>query len=341
MASRLRAWWAWSPTDRYVVPPDHPDVVRLAEQIAPGSGRSPLGGWTSLNVHLHSSGLVLRVHPRYITRRRAVALRTLRRVLLDNGLRAAEPRQWNGRELFRCRDRIAELEEFVPHDTPDESWDAYRWLYTGMGRLHRVLASADFDLPRPVDSIWAPPSTLRRWISVAEPTVRNDPRAYEALRHMKRLIATLRAQWIPATALPNQPIHGDFHLGNIGRAESTDMLYLDFGCAARRPRIHDLASSLAGILRTHQDREPLDTFAWQLLPDLIEAYENGAHTTLDPLELAALGPYLATVPLYLAGMAGYLDDPVEHLHNQERLDFLNVADWILTHSDYVRRVLKL
>jgi predicted trehalose synthase len=51
----------------------------------------------------------------------------------------------------------------------------------------------------------------------------------------QRLTATVRAQWIPATGLPNQPIHGDFHLGNIVRTHSDDMLYLDFGCAARPP----------------------------------------------------------------------------------------------------------
>jgi Ser/Thr protein kinase RdoA (MazF antagonist) len=331
MGSRLQAWLAWSPTDPSVLAADSPDVVRLADRISPGSPRSDLGGWTSLNLHLQSAGMVLRVHGRFLTARRVSSLRRIRRHAADAGLLAAAPQTWNGHDLLACAGRVAELETFVPHAVPPANWDTHRWLFAGVGRLHRALRGADIDVPRPVDSLYAPPSTLRRWMTITRPAVRRDRQSREVVRMIDRLVRTLRAQWVPATVLPNHLIHGDLQLGNIG-AVGDQMLYLDFGCAAVRPRIHDLATALAWILHAHPARTP-ESFAWDRLPELIACYEDAAHTTITPLERTALGPYLSTVPLYLSAIAGYLDNPIRHLHDGDRRSFLDIADWILAHPE--------
>lgn len=328
MGSRLQTWLAWSATDPSVLAAEYADVLELADQISAGSPRIDLGGWTSLNLYLRSAGVVLRVHGRFITPRRVRSLRRIRRQVADAGLLAAAPQTWNGHDLLSCAGRVAELETFVPHAVPPPNWDTYRWMYAGMGRLHRAMRGADIDVPRPVDSLYAPPSTLRRWMTVTRPAVCRDPQTREVAQMIDRLVRSLRTQWVPATALPNHLIHGDLQLGNVG-AVGDQMLHLDFGCAAVRPRIHDLATALAWILHAHP---PPDTFAWHRIPDLIACYEDAAHTTITPIERAALGPYLTTVPLYLSAIAGYLDDPVDHLHDDDRRKFLGIADWVLAHS---------
>jgi hypothetical protein len=59
----------------------------------------------------------------------------------------------------------------------------------------------------------------------------------------------------------------------------------------------------------HVTRASLREFDWHRIPELIDAYESTAHSPISDSERAALGPYLATVPLYLAATAGYLEDP--------------------------------
>jgi hypothetical protein len=50
-----------------------------------------------------------------------------------------------------------------------------------------------------------------------------------------------------------------------------------------------------------------------------------------------LGPYLTTVPLYLSAIGGYLDNPIRHLHDDDRRRFLEIADWILAHPEALLR----
>jgi Ser/Thr protein kinase RdoA (MazF antagonist) len=133
---------------------------------------------------------------------------------------------------------------------------------------------------------------------------------------------------VPATALPGQVVHGDVRLGNVARTPDGRTAFLDFGFAARRPRIHDLAYSLSWIVLRPDDSGTGADFAWERrLPELVSAYEDGAHRALEPLERQALVPYLAAVPLALACVAGFTPTPVANLRDQQ--PFVAIAEWVL------------
>src|SRR5439155_9800725 len=62
------------------------------------------------------------------------------------------------------------------------------------------------------------------------------------------LIRRLDSRWPPPGALPVRVVHGDIRLGNVAVAADGRPAYLDFGFAARRPRVHELGYSLAWVL---------------------------------------------------------------------------------------------
>jgi Ser/Thr protein kinase RdoA (MazF antagonist) len=317
---------------------DDPQVRRLAAEIAPGARATDLGGTMSLNARLEGAGLVLRVHRPLFSRARLLALQRVRRGLAGKALVVPAPIPWRGATLFRCGNRWAELEAFVASERLPPTTDAYTWLFGALGALHRGLASpevAGLAVPRPAVSTYGPPATLRRWLPATEAAVRHDRQAAATARWLHRLVGQLRAQWVPATALPVQLIHGDARLGNFCRTPEGEAVYFDFGFLARRPRVHDLAYALAWIVLRPDSRGTAEGFAWDTVPRLVGAYEVAAETTLTTAERRALVPYTAAVPLYLAALAGEVGDPVAHLRNETRLTFLRIGEWLLDHPEAV------
>lgn len=132
--------WREDPADpdRRVL--DNPHVQRLAEEIAPGSIATDLGGAFSLNVLLEPA-MVLRVHQPFMTKRRLHAQQEVRRRLAERGLTTPLPIAWRGATLLRCGGRWAELENYIPHEMPAATFDSYLWLYRAMGELHRALST--------------------------------------------------------------------------------------------------------------------------------------------------------------------------------------------------------
>ena len=287
----------------------------------------------SLNLRLAQAGLLLRVHQPFVTSSRLLALREVRRALRVQGLVVAEPVQFNRRELIRCRGRWAELETYIPNSKAPAIWPSYVRMYRAMGRLHNALARVDLKVPTPIISTYGPPGSLRRWMRVTGAAVGADPEAAEASRWLERLISALARQWMPPRALPCQLIHGDVRLGNVVQTPDGADVYLDFGFAAMRPRIHDLAYSLAWIVLRPDAGGTAEDFTWNRVPELIDAYEQGAGVALEPSERRALGPYLASVPLYLAAISGYTPDPARHLLDE--MPFLRIAEWVLANPEAV------
>ncbi|WP_020578657.1 phosphotransferase [Actinopolymorpha alba] len=150
-------------------------------------------------------------------------------------------------------------------------------------------------------------------------------------RFASGLVRSLRTQWIPALRLPCQVVHGDINLANIGRTPDGETVYLDFGCAANRPRIHDLAAALFYAVVGPGDQGAPEEFAWDRLPELISTYEEASRSRLTPVERQALGPYLAAVPLSVAARAGYLPDPTV-LRYRERRAGLRISEWVLANQ---------
>jgi Ser/Thr protein kinase RdoA (MazF antagonist) len=334
-ATSKRTLWRDEPDDPGRLSIDSPDVRRRADEIAPGAELADLGGTMSVNVGLWPAGLVLRVHQPFVSRARLAALQAVRRGLAEQGLRVAAPMAWRGATLFRCgRRRWAELEPFLEGERPPPTPEAYAWMFRATGALHRGLADLDeLAVPRPAISTYGPPSSLARWLAVTEPAVRHDLAATETVRRLRELVGRLRACWVPATALPVELVHGDVRLGNVRRASDGEPVYLDFGFLARRPRVHELAYSLAWIVLRPDGRGSAGDFDWSLLPDWVAAYQDAAGTALTDLERRALAPYTAAVPLYLCAIAGFMDDPVGHLRNETRLAFLRIAEWLLANPD--------
>jgi Ser/Thr protein kinase RdoA (MazF antagonist) len=332
---RLLERWGDDFADPYRPTAESADVQRLAAAMAPGARLTDLGGTMSLNARLEPGGLVLRVHQPFIARRRLLAVQAVRRRLAEQGLTVPVPVARRGATLFRCGRRWAELERYLPNEKPAPTPEAYAWLFRAMGDLHRALATIDLRVPRPLIATYGPPGSLRRWLPVAEAAVRANPEAAAVARWVRDLVGRLRRQWPPATGLPTQLVHGDIRLGNVCRAPDGGTIYLDFGFLAVRPRIHELAYSLAYMVLALGGCAAPGRFAWSMVPRLVADYEAAAQVRLTPAERRALAPCAAAVPLYHAAIAGFTVDPAKQLLGGHQIPFLRLAEWLLTHPDAI------
>jgi len=331
---RVFDWWADDDLTHGRPSPGNPDVQRLIARISPDAQITDLGGTMSLNLELDPAGLVLRIHQPFVSRERLLAVHAVRRRISQSGLLVPSAVNGTKSTVFRCGNRWAELEEFIPHERLKPTPDSFIHLFGAMGSLHHVLAFIDLPLPGPLVAAYASPATLRRRLTVTELAVQDDTEAALIARRLRTLINRLRSRWIPASRLPTQLVHGDIRLNNIGVNPYGRTVYLDFGFLASRPRIHELAYSLVFMLLALGGSEESDRTAWQMVPQLIEAYEDTAKTTITTVEKKALIPYMAAVPVYHAVHDGFKDDPaksVQLLHSRQ--SFLRLSEWLLTHAD--------
>jgi Ser/Thr protein kinase RdoA (MazF antagonist) len=316
-------------------------VQRLAAQIAPGAPLLDLGGVMSLNMRLgppSPESLVLRVHQpdECVSKARLLALQELRRRLAARGLRVPTAVPWCGEAVFRCGSRWAELEHYIPNERPKPSLEAFEWLYASMGTLHRALAAIDVPIPRPVFATFATPGSLHRWLPVTAAAVAHDAEAAGIVRRVQQCVRWLRRAWVAAAELPILLVHGDVRLSNVRRGAgatrtSSETVYFDFGFLAMRPRVHDLAYSLANMVWALDHLDAPERFPWGHVPRLIDAYQAAAGWRLSAAERRALLPYTAAVPLYYAALDGFTEDPAGKLRT--RVPFLRLSEWLLERLD--------
>jgi Ser/Thr protein kinase RdoA (MazF antagonist) len=321
---------------------DDPAIAALVRAcgVDPASAVD-LGGTMSLNVRVGGDGgdgdggSVLRVHPRFATRGRVRALRQVRRELAGAGATVGVPELLDGEDVVVVGDGcVAELEGFVSQHKPPAEWRSYVWMFGAMGRLHRALSGIRVALPRPVVATYGAPGSVRRWLTATRRAVADDAEAVAVAEWTGTLLRRLHASWVPARDLPTQLVHGDVRLGNVCvvDAESLEPAYFDFGFAALRPRVHDLAYSLPWIvLRPDATGRP-ETFDWSSVEELVASYEEAAGWTLTGLERRALGPYVAAVPLYLASVAAFTPDPVATIRGETPM--LRIAEWVLAQRPF-------
>lgn len=327
----LLEWWADDDLDHGRPSVNNPDVRRLVANISPGSQVEDLGGTMSLNLKLDPAGGVLRVHQPFVSKGRILAVQAVRRQLSNFGLIVPTAIQWGNSTVFRCGNRWAELEKFIPHHRDKPSLNSYTRMFTAMGALHRILTTLDLTVPRPLVATWATPTTLNGWLSVTESAVQGDSEAMDNVQLLRDLIKRLRSQWIPATKLPKHLVHGDIRLSNICRTAEGMTVYLDFGFIAHRPRIHDLSYSIAFILLAANTHQYPEDIIWRNIPKFIEAYEDAANSRITVDERRALLPYTAAVPLYHVASDGFKADPINSV--KQRMHFLRLSEWLLTHSE--------
>lgn len=303
-------------------------VQAVLAQLGVDSAPADLGGTMSLNLHLDGLGHVLRVHALFEQASRVRALRDLRRRLDRQGLTVARPMPLLGEEVLVVDGHVAELETFVAAEKPAPTWESYVWMYEAMGTLHNSLErdAARMELPLPEVATYASPAELRAWMKTTATAVSQDVHAATIAAQVADMIEALEHQWVPPEELPEQVVHGDIRLGNVART-ATGVAYFDFGFAARRPRIHDLAYSLFWIVLKPDDSGRAETFDWSRANDLIRAYEATAQTAISELERRALAPLLAAIPLYLAAIASYTPDPSDRIKQEIRS--LEIARWVL------------
>lgn len=285
----------------------------------------------SLNALLEPLGVVLRVHQPFVTHCRLLAIQQVRQSLANQGFIVPIALPWHNTPVFRCGKRWAELENYLPHNRAAPNYDSYHWMFGQIGTLHRILASLDVNVPRPLVATYAPPGTLRRWLPVTEAAVQSDEIAVEVAHLLHDLVSRLSRQWLPASQLPQQLIHGDVRLSNVCQNSEGKTVYLDFGFLASRPRIHELAYSLAFMFLALHENQPPESFAWQTIPQLIQVYEDTANACLTTLERKVLAPYTAAIPLYAAALAGFSNDPPKLL--RVRLPFLRLSEYLLAHPE--------
>ena len=326
---RLLDWWTDNPSDPDRPTLGNPHVRRLIQTIDAKSHVTDLGGVMSLNARLDPAGLVLRVHQPFVSRPRLLALQNVRQRLASQGLIVPIPLRWRHSTVFRCGNRWAELEAFIPHRRPKPTLDSYSWMFQAMGALHRALAKLELPVPRPLVATYAPPGTLRRWLPITEAAVHDDPEARDIVQLLRGLVQRLRSLWLPATQLPVQLVHGDVRLSNVCQTPNGAPVYFDFGFLAWRPRIYDLAYALAYMVLALNGHPPPRNINWPGITRLIRAYESAAASRLTPAERKALVPYTAAVPIYHAAIAGFSNDPVSQL--QSALPFLRLSEWLLEH----------
>jgi Ser/Thr protein kinase RdoA (MazF antagonist) len=308
--------------------PGEQAVQAVLAQLGVDSAPADLGGTMSLNLHLEELGQVLRVHGRFEQESRIRALRDLRRRLDGQGLTVGVPLPLLGEEIISLDGRVAELETFVEAKKPAPTWDSYVWMYDSIGRLHHAIerGAARLDLPVPEVATYATPEELRAVIHQTALAVSDDVHAAAIAARVREMIEALERQWISPENLPQQLVHGDIRLGNVAQT-ATDVAYFDFGFAARRPRIHDLAHSLFWIVLKPDDSGRAETFNWARAEELIAAYEAAAQTTILDLERRALAPLLAAIPMYLAAIASHTPDPSHRIKQEIRS--LEIARWVL------------
>ncbi len=331
MHPHLLKWWKDNPADPDRPTLDNLDVQRLVTEIDQQSHATDLGGTMSLNARLDSAGVVLRVHQPFVSRQRLLAVQQVRRKLADLGFVVPVALRWRDSTVFRCGRRWAELEGYIPHRRPKPTLDSYIWIFNALGILHRALATLDLTVPRPLIATYAPPSSLSRWLPVTEAAVQDDSEAADTARLLRDLIRRLHMQWVPASQLPQHLVHGDVRLSNVCQTLEGKTVYLDFGFLAYRPRLHDLAYTLAFMLLALHGQQAPETFAWQSVPRLIEEYEVAANSRLTVMERKAITAYTTAVFLYAAALAGFSSDPTTLLRG--RLPFLHVSEWLLEHPD--------
>ncbi len=108
-------------------------------------------------------------------------------------------------------------------------------------------------------------------------------------------------------------------------------VYFDFGFAAVRPRVHDLAYAIAFVILGMDAARNPQSFAWEMIPRLITTYERAAPMPLQLEERAALPSCALTVLLYHAALDGFTANPVES--PRSRLSWIHLAGWLLDHRD--------
>jgi Ser/Thr protein kinase RdoA (MazF antagonist) len=287
----VREWIRRHPGVRFGQQADEPAVGRLAGDLGLGRVERDLGGEDNLTVLVDQGRHVMRTYKPFVSRSRVTDLQRLRGSLRAAGLITPVPIELAGDSVHRCDWRWAEVEPYLQLPPVGQPVNADSRLFRGLGQLHRVMATLPDIETTDLRLSFVAVETLQTWVRLnVEAGMMTADRAVE----ISALLDAVRRRWVKPDSLPTQMIHTDPHAGNIMPTHDGQFIYLDIG-AEVAPRVHDVAIALA-----YQLAEPgtdLDEVA-KMLPQWLEAYEDGARDRLAGAEREALPVYAAAVTLY-------------------------------------------
>lgn len=298
-----------------------------------------LGGAYNANwrVSTTMADVVVRVRPEWITLERIFDVHLLIQRLHDYGIPSAVPRRCtNGETYAIVEGHVVELYDYLPEEG-NRRWSAARWQasFEHMGRLHRALSAIGFNILPPNRSNYATPRLAALMIEVTKsrietlPGSRNKKEAMAICEEARQIVETICQYWEGVQGrLPNQLVHGDFHLDNLLFNKADQVKYtLDFDFVAWRERVYELAYAFR--LALPQLTENADGMLNQtLINKWIEVYNEYAPHPLTPLERQALPYQMALVSLFHIGNSSRIGNPLWVVLRE--VNYVELARYLIT-----------
>lgn len=321
-----------------------PDLLaRVAARFALGPvlAATDIGGTYNLNLRVATATgeYVVRVHRPWVGADRLALLHRIRHSLGRGGLPVPEPLAApGGATILPHRNRLVEVERFVPHDGSADSWERYAAAFAALGRLHDALAARidrrAFIPPRVSND--GTPDALLAGIARTAARIRRTPgdgarsRALALCAEARDLLLPVRDWWAElGRALPAAPTHGDYGGENVLFQHERVVAILDFDFLAIRARIFDLAYALFWALTRLEGSEPPERRPWQRARELLARYSAATAQPLTAEEIRALPLAMACVPLYWLDEARFLPHPARAVVAQA--DHIEFARWLYHH----------
>lgn len=280
-------------------------VVSTRYGFHPASAYHELGDSFNLNFVLRDGGrrLVVRLYRSSMTAERLEAIQGVRQFLIDGGLPFAPllPTVAGG-GWCEFRDRLIEVEEFVPSETHMESYEHIRVAMPMLAAVHNRLRLAPLseaaaiapvanhvDAANVVETVAAGVGLLpSRELTAAES--RFVTIAETLSQQLQRVEAQHEDQPSP------QLVHGDYWDDNVRFTGARISLITDLDFMGLRPRIDDLALTLFYTNERLGRHDTSDQRRDQLRA-LVDAYDRALHPHLSTAERLALPYAVARTPL--------------------------------------------
>ncbi len=268
-----------------------------------------LGGAYNRNGRVQTLGadVVVRVRPPWLTVRRVQGVHRLLGALHAAGLQTPLPRRTSrGESTAYVMGHLVEVYDYLP-EAANRDWSNARWraAFAHLGVLHTALSRLSMMLTPPLISNYAAPQHLQAMLTQTLARLEalpQDPDRAEALAMLaEALRVAARIEMYRVTQqprLPQQLIHGDFHLDNLLFDANEQVCYtLDFDFAATGERIFDVAYALRLALPQLTDN-PDCKLSSHRVRAWLAAYDAHAPAPLSPDERAMLPYELAAIALY-------------------------------------------
>jgi len=298
------------------------DLAVIAQNYGLGAilDKKLLNGAVNTIVLLKTSqgAFVARAHRPWTTAERLESVHTVMQSLKDRGFPVPKVgRTLDDRTWIQIRDRLVELQEYIPHDACIDSWDLYMHSFEILAKMHEYLLTLHVDhLFPPLVSTYVTPEQALKMLEDTDAICVEKARelgAEDALhirQQARDILEALDREWKGyADRLPRQVVHGDYGWSNVLVKGGRIVGIIDFDFMAERERVFEVAYSLYWAF----DRLEGDNWQNGFFPRvgrLVDRYNYLSRWPLLDVEISVLPYEMARVPLYWIAEAGYTPDPI-------------------------------